>query len=84
MKEIDALTEHIKYYNQKIETSEKNLVKRKQKQDGFKNQIKGTSLIELDIYELDQLQDSMIDFLNNLDIGIHKLETVETEIANVR
>ena len=29
MKEVDALTDHIKYYNQKIETSEKNLVKRR-------------------------------------------------------
>ena len=26
----------------------------------------------------------MIDFHNNLDIGIHKLETIETEVQNIR
>ena len=55
MKEVDALTEHIKYYNQKIETSEKNLVKKRQKQESFKKQIKGMALTELDIYALDSL-----------------------------
>ena len=42
------------------------------------------ALIELDIYALDSLQDSMLDFHNNLDIGIHKLETIETEVSNIR
>ena len=42
------------------------------------------ALIELDIYALDSLQDSMLDFHNNLDIGVHKLETIETEISNIR
>ena len=84
MKDVDALTEQIRIYTTKIETSEKNLEKRKQKIDTFKKQIQGMALLELDIYALDSLLNSITDFQNNLDIGIHKLETVESEIYNIR
>ena len=80
MKDIDALSEQIRIYTNKVETSEKNLEKRKQKCDAFKKQIIGSALLELDIYALDSLLNSMSDFSNNLDIGIHKLETVESDI----
>ena len=39
MKDVDALTEQIRIYTTKIETSEKNLEKRKQKIDAFKRQV---------------------------------------------
>ena len=84
MKDVDALTEQIRIYTTKIETSEKNLEKRKQKIETFKKQIQGMALLELDIYALDSLLNSITDFQNNLDIGIHKLETVESEIYNIR
>ena len=84
MKDVDALTEQIRIYTTKIETSEKNLEKRKQKIDAFKKQIQGMALLEVDIYALDSLLNSITDFHNNLDIGIHKLETVESEIYNIR
>ena len=39
MKDVDALTEQIRIYTTKIETSEKNLEKRRQKIDAFKRQV---------------------------------------------
>ena len=42
------------------------------------------ALLELDIYALDSLLNSITDFHNNLDIGIHKLETVEAGILNTK
>ena len=84
MKDVDALIEQTRIYTTKIDTSEKNLEKRKQKCDAYKKQIQGTALLELDIYALDSLLNSLTDFHNNLDISVHKLETVESGIINTK
>ena len=41
-------------------------------------------LYESDIYDLDSMHNSMTDFLNNLEISLHKLGHVEHEIENIR
>ena len=41
-------------------------------------------MLELDIYALDSLLNSLTDFHNNLDISVHKLETVESGIINTK
>ena len=52
--------------------------------EAFCKQTQPAALYSLDIYALDSLLNSITDFHNNLDIGIHKLSTVESEISNIR
>ena len=44
----------------------------------------GTKMFEWDIYELDSQHNSMTDFLNNLEMSLHKLGQVEHDIENIR
>lgn len=41
-------------------------------------------IYEQDIYELDFLHNSISDFLNNLEMSLHKLSLVEQDIENIR
>ena len=78
------LKKHISIFEVKIGKSQKNLTKR---QDEFaKNQQKfeGAKIYEQDIYELDFLHSSMTDFLNNLEISLHKLSHFEQELEGIR
>ena len=47
-------------------------------------QIEGDEIFHKDIYDLDSLHNSMGDFVNNLEIGLHKLGYLEQEIENIR
>ena len=79
------LQKHIGAFEAKIARSEKVMDKRKEEQskkDAVINGEKG--LYESDIYDLDSMHNSMIDFLNNLEISLHKLGHVEHEIENIR
>ena len=50
----------------------------------MQDQVEGNKIYQQDIYELDFLHNSMTDFLNNLEMSLHKLSHVETEIENIR
>ena len=82
--EVQMLKKHISIFEVKIGKSQKILAKRKE--EHAKNQLKfdGAKIYELDIYELDFLHSSMTDFLNNLEISLHKLGHFEQEIEDIR
>ena len=58
--------------------------KRKQELAKVQELITGTKMFEWDIYELDSQHNSMTDFLNNLEMSLHKLGQVEHDIENIR
>ena len=43
-------------------------------------QVDEKAIFELEIEELDTIHNSMEDFLNNLEMGMHRLSLVESEI----
>ena len=47
-------------------------------------ELGGEKIYEQDIYELDFLHNSISDFLNNLEMSLHKLSLVEQDIENIR
>ena len=83
--EVKMLQKHIGVFEGKIARSEKVLLKRKEEQEKKETQISsGSGLYDSDIYDLDSMHNSMTDFLNNLEISLHKLGHVEHEIENIR
>ena len=71
------LKRHISVFETKIVKSQKVLTKRTDEATKSQNQITGAKIYEQDIYELDFLQNSMTDFLNNLEMSLHKLSFIE-------
>ena len=71
------LKRHISVFETKIVKSQKVLTKRTDEATKSQNQIAGAKIYEQDIYELDFLQNSMTDFLNNLEMSLHKLSFIE-------
>jgi len=82
--EVKMLQKHIGIFEGKIAKSDKVLSKRTEEWGKMQDQVEGTKLYEQDIYELDFLQNSMTDFLNNLEMSLHKLSHFELEIENIR
>jgi len=78
------LQKHIGVFEGKIANSEKVLNKRLEEQAKTRDKVDGVALYEHDIYELDFLQNAMGDFLNNLEMSLHKLGNVEQDIENIR
>ena len=60
------------------------LEKRYQENEKFLPYSDEKNLVEFDIEELDTTHNSMVDFLNNLEMGMHRLDLVESEIQDVR
>lgn len=44
----------------------------------------GAKIYEQDIYELDSLHMTMTDFINNLEMSLHKLGFIEHDVENIR
>ena len=84
MLEVQALKKHIAVFQRKIGKSSKLLTKRKDEHSKNLSQLEGAKIYQQDIYELDFLHNSMTDFLNNLEMSLHKLGYVEQEIENIR
>ena len=82
--EVAALRKHISLFESKITKSEKILQKRQDEHIKNIDQIEGAKIYELDIYGLDFLHNAMTDFLNNLEMSLHKFGYVEQEIENIR
>lgn len=82
--EVKMLQKHIALFDSKIGKSERVLIKRLEEQTKTLERVEGTKLYEHDIYELDFLHNSLADFLNNLEMSLHKLGYVELEIENIR
>ena len=78
------LRKHISVFDGKISRSERVLARRKEDQARTAAVILGNGLYDQDIYDLDSMFNSMTDFLNNLEISMHKLSHVEHEIENIR
>ena len=60
------------------------LEKRFQENEKFAQYADEKNLVDLEIEELDTIHNSMEDFLNNLEMGMHRLGIVESEIQEVR
>ena len=82
--EVAALRKHISLFESKITKSEKILQKRQDEHIKNIDQLEGAKIYELDIYGLDFLHNAMTDFLNNLEMSLHKFGYVEQEIENIR
>ena len=78
------LKRHISVFENKITKSQKVLTKRTEEAQKSAQQIEGAKIYEQDIYELDFLHNSMTDFLNNLEMSLHKLGFIEQDIENIR
>ena len=82
--EVAALRKHISLFESKITKSEKILQKRQDEHIKNIDQLEGAKIYELDIYGLAFLHNAMTDFLNNLEMSLHKFGYVEQEIENIR
>lgn len=60
------------------------LTKRQDELNKNLDSIDGEKIFMQDIYELDFLHNAMTDFLNNLEMSLHKLGYLEQEIENIR
>ena len=78
------LKKHISIFEVKIGKSQKILSKRQEEFAKNQKKFDGAKIFEQDIYELDFLHSSMTDFLNNLEISLHKLGHFEQEIEDIR
>ena len=78
------LKRYITVFETKITKSQKVLTKRMEEAAKSSNEISGEKIFEQDIYELDFLHNSMTDFLNNLEMSLHKLSFIEQDIENIR
>ncbi len=75
--EVQTLKKHISIFEEKITKSQKIFDKRNEEQDKTLAQVEGAKIFEQDIYELDFIHNSLTDFLNNLEITLHKLGYLE-------
>lgn len=75
--EVQTLKKHISIFEEKIAKSQKIFDKRNEEQDKTLAQVEGAKIFEQDIYELDFIHNSLTDFLNNLEITLHKLGYLE-------
>lgn len=84
MLEVQTLKKHITAFQHKIAKSTKLLTKRQEEHKKNQAQLSVPKIHEQDIYELDSLHNSLTDFLNNLEMSLHKLGYLEQEIENIR
>ena len=82
--EVQMLKRYVSVFETKINKSQKVLTKRIQESEKSAFEITGAKIFEQDIYELDFLHNSMTDFLNNLEMSLHKLSFIEQDIENIR
>lgn len=82
--EVQALKKHISVFERKIAKTQKVLMKRRGEHSKNLDQLEGAKIYQQDIYELDFLHNSMTDFLNNLEMSMHKLGFVEQDIEKIR
>lgn len=82
--EVLALKTQISVFEGKLAKSVRLLLKRDDEMVKQSDKISGEKIFNLDIYELDFLHNSMTDFLNNLEMTLLKLGTLQSEIESIR